>query len=518
MKRFVRHIVPLIVSALIAWISPSALPREAAPDIPDQTLTQLLPVSTVAAVEIRDLDRRWSEIRGLPAIARFQDRFLAGLGLSAADLRGFAGDRAVLALVTASDGRSVIPLGLVRPPRLAEATARLEELRVSYRLERDAIWLVPSADADRLKRLVLEPRADGDRDFRLDELDRSLPSGGLVRGWINPVALRGLLLHQLPGTKPALVELLAALGAAELEAVRFAGFRRDLTADGVLADAIVGYDTDLLPPEVTRALGTLPRPSLLPPTLPSGIVAMAAFRPEAEASLAWLRHASASDPRGPLRNFEFWLDELQGSTGLDIERDLLDHLGDQGWLVVFEGDSGDTVQVAIVFEVEDAMRVEGSLVQLRSWWMEEAWGRSLGFVIPRAHESNVSGSVLHAMTLWTLLGEAPGPAFLVHDGHLLVATTERAVTKSLQLLAGKESWTATVTEPDLPVPAHESMIVSGAALARLLEVLRTTEAGDPAVAEMTAAFSELAAELGSISGGVWYEGDAVRLRGRVRFR
>ncbi len=62
------------------------------------------------------------------------------------------------------------------------------------------------------------------------------------------------------------------------------------------------------------------------------------------------------------------------------------------------------------------------------------------------------------------------------------------------------------------------MLVRGAALVPLLDVLRTTQAANPAVAEMVAAFSDLAAELGSVSGGVWYEGDAVRLRGRVRFR
>ncbi len=518
MKRFVRYLVPLIVSTLIAWISPSALLPEAVPDLPDQALTDLLPASTVAAVEIRDLDRRWSEIRGLPAIARFQDRFLAGLGLSAADLRELAGNHVVLALVTADDGRSVIPLGLLRPPRLAQATARLEELRGSYRLGRDAIWLVPPADGDRLRDLMLEPRAEGVRDFGLDELDRRLPGGGLVRGWINPVALRELLRHQIPGTRPAIVELVTALGAAELEAVRFAGFRRDLTADGVLTEAIVGYDTDLLPPEVTRALGSHRLPSLLPPTLPSGVAAMAAFRPEAEASLAWLRHASASDPRGPLRNLDFWLDELQGSTGLDIERDLLDHLSDRGWLVVFEGDSDDTVQVAMVFEVEDALRIEESLVRLSSWLMEQAWGRSLGLVVPRARESNVDGNVLHTTTLWTPLGEAPGPAFLVHDGHLLVGTTERAVTKGLQLLDGKKSWTTAVAERDLTTPADESMLVRGAALAPLMHVLMTAQAGDPIAAEMAAAFSALAAELGSVSGGIWYEGDAVRLRGRVRFQ
>ncbi len=518
MKRFVHYIVPLIVSAVIAWISPPALSPEAVPEVRDQPLAQLLPASTVAAVELRDLDRRWSEIRGLPAIARFQDRFLAGLGLSAADLRGLAGDRAVLALVTADDGRSVIPLGLLRPPRFAEAIARLEGLGASYRVGRNTIWLVSPADGDRLKRLVLEPRARGGRDFGLDELDRRLPDGGLVRGWIHPMALRELLLQQVPGTRPALVELLAAISAAELEAVRFAGFRRDLTADGVLTDAIVGYDTDVLPPEVTRVLGSDPLPSLLPSPLPPGVVAMAAFRPEAEATLAWLRHAAASDPRGPLRNLDFWLDELRESTGLEIERDLLDHLGQHGWLVVFEGDSGDTVQVAMLFEVKDPKRIEGSLVQLRSWLIERAWGRTLGFVVPRARESNVSGDVLHGTTLRTLLGKAPGPAFLVHDGHLLVATTERAVTKSLQLLEGKESWTAAIEEPDLPTGAHESMLVNGTALASLVDALLTSEAGNPAVAEMTAAFSDLAAELGSVSGGVWYEGDAVRLRGRVRFR
>ena len=130
----------------------------------------------------------------------------------------------------------------------------------------------------------------------------------------------------------------------------------------------------------------------------------------------------------------------------------------------------------------------------------------------------MSGNVLHATTLWTPLGEVSGPAFLVHDGHLLVATTERAVRQGLQLLDGKESWTTAAVEHDLATRAHESMLVRSAALAPLLEVLGATQAGNPAVAEMAAAFSDLAAELSSVSGGVWYEGDALRLRGRIRFR
>ena len=73
----------------------------------------------------------------------------------------------------------------------------------------------------------------------------------------------------------------------------------------------------------------------------------------------------------------------------------------------------------------------------------------------------------------------------------------------------------TVTEGD---PADESMLVRGAALAPLVETLLPTQAGDPAGSEMVAAFAALAAELGSVSGGIWFEGDAVRLRGRVRFR
>jgi hypothetical protein len=524
MKRFIRYVLPVVVSMLLTWFTPSATP-DALPETFGRALVDLLPESTVAAVELRDLDRRWSEIRQLPAVASFQDRVLGELGLDADDLPRLAGNRAVLALVISDNRREVLPIALLRPSQTEEAAALLEARSgvgtegVGYTLRRgrDTFWLIPAEAEDRLGSLARGRRASRTRDFHLEELERRLPDGGLARGWINPRALRELLLHQVEGTRPAVVAWIEAMGAVEFEAVRFAGFRRDLTPDGVVTDGVVAYDADFLPAEVAHALRSRPAPARLPDALPPGVVAMAAFRPESEASLAWLRHVSMRDPRGSLRNLDFWIDAFEERTGRDVEHDLLDLLGDQGWAVAFEGERSGTLEVAVVCEVDDAEQLEDALLDLRAFLMDHTLGRTLGLVVPRARDARLEGHALHGTTLWSPFGQVEGPVFTLTADHLLLATGDRSAAKALQLIEGKSTWGPVMAEVGLPSPAHEAARIRLSALSPLInELIGLNDDGSDASAWVTAV-SDLASNLDTAELGLWYENDALRLRGQLRF-
>ena len=142
MKRFIRYVLPVVVSMLLTWFAPSAT-REAVPETLGHALVDLLPESTVAAVELRGLDRRWTEIRNLPAVAHFQDRVLGELGLDGDDLPRLAGNRAVLALVISDNRRDVLPIVVLRPARLPDTLPPGVAAMAAFRLESEAnlAWL-----------------------------------------------------------------------------------------------------------------------------------------------------------------------------------------------------------------------------------------------------------------------------------------------------------------------------------------------------------------------------------------
>ena len=89
MKR-VLSILLLIVASLAVTGPPSLLSgaEESVPDEAEGSLLALLPDSTLVAAEIRGLQRRWSEVRGVAAVAAFQDRLLEGSGLDQRLLQG----------------------------------------------------------------------------------------------------------------------------------------------------------------------------------------------------------------------------------------------------------------------------------------------------------------------------------------------------------------------------------------------------------------------------------------------
>ena len=61
-----------------------------------ENLIDLLPGYTIAAIEFRDLDSRWGELRAIPPLAKLQDRFLTEIGLDGEDILEIAMERAGL--------------------------------------------------------------------------------------------------------------------------------------------------------------------------------------------------------------------------------------------------------------------------------------------------------------------------------------------------------------------------------------------------------------------------------------
>jgi hypothetical protein len=233
--------------------------------------------------------------------------------------------------------------------------------------------------------------------------------------------------------------------------------------------------------------------------------------------LAWLRRTSTCDPRGPLRNLEFWIEQLEERTGRDLESDLLDHVGERGWFVAFEAEASGSVELAVLLETRNGDAVEDYLLDLRDWLSEQASGRTLGLVVPRAREAHLEGQALHGTTFWTLLGEIAGPVFAVTDDHAVLATGDGAARRALRLLESQPSWTPVMRDGSVSEPPHEALLLRLAALTPVMDAASATRGDENDLLLLARAFSDLAPSLGTASLSVWYEGDAVRLRGRIPF-
>jgi len=490
------------VPAPEAWRAPAGSPR----------LVALLPASTLAAVEVRGLAGRWDEVRAAAPIARFQERVLEGSGLAPDDLPMLAGKRAVLALVPDEGGRRAIPVALLRPARPDWAAGRLEGAGLAVVRGRGALWVGPKADRKRLETLALGDGTSLARCLPLGEADRRLPAGGLARGWINPAAVRDLLRAQLPGTRPEGAEMMAALAAAELDVMRWAAFRRDLVPGGLVTEAVLAYDLEAMPPDVVGMLRENASPPPLPSRLPDPVVMAAAFRPEPRILDPWLRFVAAGDRRGPLRNLDFWMDEFEEWSGRDLALDLFGALGEHAWVFVLADEDGGRPGSVAILEARNARRAEETLLDLRSWLRDQAWGRTLGAALPRARDGLLDGEAVRGVTLQTPFGEVPGPVLMVTGGHLLVATGEPELREGLRLLETKGSWRVS----EGPAPGHGSLVVRGSALDHLAEAVAGCDLLE-GYGPLVGALPDLVGDFESVTGTMRYEGDALRLRGEIRF-
>jgi len=487
-----------------------------APEPATGSLLDLLPESTLLAVEIHDAARRWSSLRDLPAIAGLQNRLLHGSGLEPDDLPLLAGNRAVVALVPTRDGRSVIPVAVLSPADPDRAQA-LMDVRAGARPDgeaawcrvrgRNALWVGPANAAGDVAAVA---RGDGTSLGPLlpvAEAAKRLPDGGLARGWVNPDAVRRYLRRMVPGTHPEVIELAAAAFAAELDAARWIAFRRDLVDGRLVTDAVLVYDRAKLPVQVARVFDPGASAPSLPANLPGDVVLAAAFRLEPEACVPWLRFLAEADPRGPFRNLDFWIEEFEEFSGLSVQNDLFGNLGEHGWEILLESWDGEALQWAAVFEAKDNERVQAVLLALRDWSADQAWGRSFGLarLSPRVYDHD--GTEVHATRIRTLLGELSGPAFAATGDHIVIGLGDRAVGRALNLVRfgyfGPEQGDATAPT------AHASMIVRGPGLARTLETLVDSDS------RLFEAVVEFLYSVPEASAQTWYETDGLRVHGEL---
>jgi len=478
-------------------------------------LPQLLPEETMMAVEVRDLARRWPEIRANRLIAELQNRLLEEINLEPDHLPAILGDRAVFALVLADEASSALPVALLLPPDVGRAEALLASIAPSWTAirARGALWCGPTRLADRLKLVALGDGSSLAQAIPLNEVDQRLPAGGLVRGWLNPAAIKRAIGASARGRISAWLDLLRGIVSAELDAVRWIGFRRDIEAGRITADAIVAYDTDKLPSEFREALNpgaSSPQP---PDPMPDGVAIAAAFRLEAQVALPWMRYLAANDPDGPLRNLEFWLTELEGRSRLDLEHDLFDALGEHGWLLAFASMNEAALQWAIVLEVTDASRAENALLSVLDWGMEQGWTRTLGLAVPKVQDNELDGRLVHTLFVSTPLGKLAGPLLSFSEGYLLIAAGSTSMRSAFRLveIAAFSSEPGTEARPQ----PQGSIVIRGPPLARLVESMLTLAAKPGGGNGLSAVMADLVANVPGFAGSLFYETDAIRLNGQV---
>jgi hypothetical protein len=513
-KRFILA-TAIIMNAVVACTAdaPSKPEYETQLTAATAPLPHLLPEATMLAVEIRDLERRWSEIRAHQLLAELQDRLLAEIELEPDHLPVIAGDRAVFAIASADGGRVVLPVAVLLPPDVERAEELLSSFAPSWTVlrARGALWVAPRSAADELKEVAWGDGTSLAQAIPMDEVDRRLPAGGLVRGWVNPKAFKQVIHACLRDRLFAWTDVMGRIVSAELDALRWIGFRRDIEPGQITADAIIAYDTGVLPAEFSDALDPGASSPWLPSSLPDDVAIAAAFRAEAQIALPWLRYLANRDPDGPFRNLEFWLEEFEERSRLSLERDLFHSIGEHGWLLAFESMNGTTPQWVMVLEAVDAARAKRALLALLNWSAEHAWMKTLGLAVPKVQDTEVDGTLIHTLVVSTPVGELAGPAFASVDGYLLMAMGSNPMRSGIGLIEDG----AFSTRPSDAGQGQGSLMVRGPPLARLADsMLRLVpETGDRS--ELIEAMVDIFADVPGFSGNLYYEGDAVRLSGEV---
>ncbi len=445
-------------------------PGPAAPQIPPpaEALVDLLPGSTRAAVRLLDLAGRWDELRAIPPLARLQDHLLNEVQLDPADVPEIAGRQAVIAMVADEATRRIVPVAILDPPSPAEALQRLAESDGLFAsAARGVIWTGPASHARLVEHIAAGDGTSLHQAVDFSALDNRLPPGGLVRAALNPRALSDGLRRwaEFEGTGPA--GSLARLLAVELEAVDVVGFRRDFVDGELVTDIWVGIDSEVVPEALTRALAAHRGPAVLPSPLPADVLVANSFRTEPEAGLAWLRTLAARDPRGPLRNLEFWIDEFETRSGRSVESDIVSALGERGLVLLIESEDDNALELVAILDAHDAGRLEAALIDLRDWLAEQIWGRTLGLAVPQHRDADDASGGVHKLDFWSPFGSLLGPAFQIVDDHLVVATSRSGLDRGVELARAASTWAT----PDWALgdgPADEIALIRTSTLARVL--------------------------------------------------
>ena len=468
-----RRITTLFIIAVLGTVlacddAPDSGP--AAPQVQStaEDLIDLLPGSTLAAVELRDLNSRWDALRAIAPLARLQDHMLDELGLDAEDIPAIAGPRAVLAFVADDATRGIVPLVVLDPP---SHDAALESLAASDALvaaeSRGAIWAGPVAHARLVERIAAGDGTSLRQAVDFSALAEHLPAGGLVRAVLNPKALGEWLwrVAEFEGTRP--VGKLARLLAVDCDAIEVAGFRRDIENGEIVTDVWVGIDRDVAPPELTNALATDRGPARLPSQLPPGVIVAKSFRTEPEAGLATLRAHAARDPGGPLRNLDFWIDEFEAWSERDVESDIVAALGPRGIALLLEGENDGALELVVVLDARDRARLEAALIDLRDWLAEQIQGRSLGLAIPQNRGGDESGAP-HGLDFRGPFVNVSGPVFQIVDDHLVIASNRHTLDLGVELAGSAETWVTPAWALAAGLP-DEIALIRTSALAGLFE-------------------------------------------------
>lgn len=464
----------------------------------DETLPRL-PDSTLILVELIDVADRWDEIWSNRTVTRFQDQILADSGLHTSELPLLAGNRAVIAWVPGSQRRPIIPVALLEPPDLRKAHEILDGCSLTVRWKKGLVWVAPPETGEIVDRMI-ENNDPGLTDLlAIRQTGTPLTPGGLVRGRVNAPAFAEFLRSRINGTLPVPVEWLASLAAAELEAVRFAAFRRDLAGDELLTEAVLEYEVSELPAEVAAVLNPASSTPPMPAVLPEDTVIASAWRAETAACLPWLEYASSIDSDGPLRNFDLWLEDIETQTGRSIQDDILDNIGEHAWFMLM----ANPPRALLMLETKNGPVVEKSLQDLLSYLSEMASARTLGLIRPDPVQLSMGDETVYAANVDTLLGGIKGPAFTVTDDHLLIGTDPASLLRGIEMLRGKHEWG---TSRAIAMP-HAAVRIDFGLLADLLDL--------PACLEPLATLLQ---GLQDGSAGVWYEEGALRIRATARFR
>ena len=518
MRRIILTVI--MIFATLPWmVSRSA--RLSVPSFSSQTaispaaLRDLVPAGALLAIELRDLDRRWSEIRAVRAISSFQDSALSCVGMQPDLVPMLAADQAVLFLARLESHPFLLPIAILRPADMQQAENVASGLGDLAHLQaRGALWIGPAGSERILEEFAGTEGARLGDVLPLEEIEERLPPGGLIRGWVNPGAWAELLRDCSDRTSATPLQWAISAARAELAAVRYIGFRRDLENGDLAVDGLIAYDVTRLPAEVSRILEPEASTAILPSDLASNTLAVAAFRPEAQAWMPWLRYLAASDSRGPLRNLDFWIDEFQRRYRRDLDRDLFQAFGDRAWLIASLAEDAKSVELTWVFKVRESPALEYTMLDLVSWLGEQIRLRSLGTIVPKSQFTEHEGTAILDLSLHIPFLRIPGPNFRIADGYLIVAGNPGTMQAGVALVEKIKQSAIDGGAASNGLPIHGTVLVQGAELARLIRASAGALNSRECICD---AIAGLAAESESLRIEIRYEHDAVRFHDRLRF-
>jgi hypothetical protein len=449
------------------------------------------------------------EIRRNPAFAHLQDSLLACAGASSDWLPLLLGNDSAFFLVPSDERPFVVPAAILQPTDLRRAEEILSYAGVrTCRAYDGRLWVTPSGSEEAIARLISGSGTRLVESLPMDEIQGRLPADGLVRGWLNPPQFAGLLRQAGRDAPAGASSLFAAVLAAELDAIRYVAFRRDIQNGDVLGEGIAAYDLSAVPEEVARMLN----PQALRPGLVGdfyskpGYPLIAAFRPETQAWIPWLRYLAAHDRRGPLRNLDFWLDEFQERCGVDLANDVFATIGDRGWFLVLNREH--RIDAAVVLELHRDFDLERPLTRMVSWMREQLLLGRFGGVELVFSRENYGADAFFRTLIRTPVHSIDGPGVAVTKGHLVIANSPEAFRAAA-------AWIDRLRQSEIPGEAHGLLVAECSELARLLESILFPDADGMCRCAVKAVVSALS-QVGLLRAEVNYEEDAIRFRGRIR--